>query len=110
MQKKNTGMKFVDPTGTIEIEKIFDFFVDDTAIGVSENCINDGATVLEHLRRDEQRHSFLLFAAGHLLALFKCIFIIIHSNSSALNLFIQRIMNYQVNFTFNQNMAVQMKK
>ena len=48
--------------------------MDDTATGVSENCIDDGEMVLEHLRRDEQHHSFLLFAAGHLLALFKCIF------------------------------------
>ena len=68
MKKENAGMKFVDPTGEI------DFFVDDTATGVSENCIHNGKTILEHLQRDEQRHSFLLFAAGHLLTLFKCIF------------------------------------
>ena len=29
---------------------------------------------MEHLRCDEQRHAFLLYAAGHLLALFKCIY------------------------------------
>ena len=74
MRKENTGMRFSDPSGDIEIVKNCDFFVDDTATGVSENCIQDGASVLEHLRRDEQRHAFLLFAAGHLLALFKCIF------------------------------------
>ena len=56
VQKKNTGMKFSDPTGEIEIKINCDFFVDDTATGVSENCITDGESVLEHLRRDEQRH------------------------------------------------------
>ena len=30
--------------------------------------------MLENLRRDEQKHAFLLFASGHLIALFKCIF------------------------------------
>ena len=74
MKEKNTGMKFCDPTGEVLVEKNCDFFVDDTATGVSENCITDGASALKHLRRDEQRHAFLLFAAGHLLALFKCIF------------------------------------
>ena len=74
MQRENTGMKFTDPSGEIEVKKNCDFFVDDTATGVSEKCINDDESVLEHLRRDEQRYSFLLFAAGYLLALFKCIF------------------------------------
>lgn len=73
MQKTNTGMQFVDPTGEICVEK-GRFFVDDTATGVSENCIKDGRSVLDHLRQDEQKHAFLLFASGHLLALFKCIF------------------------------------
>ena len=74
MKKTNTGMKFIDPTGDIVVEKNSDFFVDDTATGVTENQINDGGTVLEHLKPDEQKHAFLLFASGHLLALFKCIF------------------------------------
>ena len=30
--------------------------------------------MLEHLQKDEQKHAFLLFASGHLLALFKCVF------------------------------------
>ena len=74
IQKSNTGMTFVDPTGGIRVNKSGDFFVDDTATSVSANNIKDGGTLLEHLRKDERKHAFLLFAAGHLLALFKCIF------------------------------------
>ena len=48
--------------------------MDDTATGVTKNAVSDGRSVLEHLRKDEQKHAFLLFASGHLLALFKCIF------------------------------------
>lgn len=36
--------------------------------------VHNGRTVLDDLKQDEQKHSFLLFAAGHLLALFKSIF------------------------------------
>ena len=52
MKKTNMGMRFVDPTGEITIEKNSDFFVDDTATGVSANAIRDGENVLEHLRKD----------------------------------------------------------
>ena len=71
MKQSNTGMKFVDPTGDVIVEKNGDFFVDDTATGVTENKISDDKIVLEHLQKDEQKHTFLLFASGHLLALFK---------------------------------------
>ena len=74
MQRTNTGMSFSDPSGNINISKCGDFFVDDTATGVSANNIQDGGTLLEHIQKDEQKHAFLLFAAGHLLALFKCVF------------------------------------
>ena len=74
MNRSNTGMQFVDPTGNIEVKKCGDFFVDDTATGVSANHISDGKTTLEHLRKDEQKHALLLYATGHMLALYKCLF------------------------------------
>lgn len=67
-------MLFQDPTGDICVKKCSDFFVDDTATGVSETCIHDGRSALEHLQQDEQRHAHLLFATGHMLALYKCLF------------------------------------
>ena len=74
MRRSNTGMSFSDPTGDIQVDKSGVFFVDDTATDVSENNMKDSVTLLKNLRRDEQKHAFLLFAAGHFLALFKCIF------------------------------------
>lgn len=56
MQRTNTGMSFTDPTGDIEINKSVGFFVDDTATGVSENNIKEGRSLLDHLRKDEQKH------------------------------------------------------
>ena len=73
MDRENTGMLFTDPTEAIEVRKTSDLFVDDTATGVSENQINDGRSALDHLQEDEQRHAFLLFSTGHLLALYKCL-------------------------------------
>lgn len=74
MAKTNTGMTFTDPTGEISVNKRDDFFVDDTATGVSENNITDNQTVLQHLEHDGQKHALLLFATGHMLALYKCLF------------------------------------
>ena len=74
MEKTNTGMKFVDPTGELIVKKRGVFFIDDTATGVSANNIHDGNSVLHHLQKDEQKHAFLLSAAGHILALYKCLF------------------------------------
>ena len=74
MDKTNTGMHFADPTNTIEVRKTSDLFVDDTATGVSSNQIKDGRSALEHLQEDEQKHAFLLYSTGHLLALYKCMF------------------------------------
>lgn len=56
MQRTNTGMSFTDPTGDIEINKSVGFFVDDTATGVSDNNIKEGRSLLDHLRKDEQKH------------------------------------------------------
>ena len=74
MDRSNTGMKFVDPTGTITVEKTSDLFVDDTATGVSAYQIKDSCTALEHPQDDEQKHADLLFSTGHLLVLYKCLF------------------------------------
>ena len=81
MNKHNTGMSFQDPTGEIKVQKCGDFFVDDTATGVSENNIKDGKSALEHLQKDEQKHALLLFATGHMLALYKCLFYFSSSKS-----------------------------
>ena len=56
------------------VEKYADMFVDDTATGVTGNNVPIGETTLQHLERDEQKHALLLYASGHLLALYKCIF------------------------------------
>ena len=74
MKDTCTGMCFVDPTGEIVIEKNADLFVDDTATGTTKSNIHDGKSALHHLQRDEQKHAFLLYATGHFLALFKCVF------------------------------------
>ena len=74
MSKTNTRMKFIDPTGSIQVSKTIDLFVDDTAKGVTFNNKHDGRTALEHIRDDEQKHAYLLFSTGHLLALYKCLF------------------------------------
>ena len=74
MERENTGMRFVDPTGDIVVTKTIDLFVDDTATGVTENNIALGESTLEHLEKDEQKHALLLYASGHLLALYKRIF------------------------------------
>ena len=67
-------MIFEDPSGELKVEKIADLFVDDTATGVTGNRVPPGETALEHLEKDEQKHALLLYASGHLLALYKCIF------------------------------------
>ena len=74
MNRCNTGMTFQDPTGSIKIHKCSDFFVDDTASGVSANNITDLGNALKALQQDEQKHALLLSATGHMLALYKCLF------------------------------------
>ena len=74
MENINAGMQFCDLTRQIEVSKTSDLFVDDTAKGVSPNNIHDGRTALEYLSDDEQKHAYLLYSTGHLLALYNCLF------------------------------------
>ena len=67
-------MYFEDPTRTIQVTKKSDLFVDDTATGVSASAIHDERNPIEHLQEDEQKHAFLLYSTGHMLALYKCLF------------------------------------
>ena len=68
MSKKCTGMKFSDPTGTIQIQRNGDFFVDDLDIGVNADAINDKTkTPAMCLQEDEQIHSLVLNGIGHCL-------------------------------------------
>ena len=67
-----TGLIFEDPERTIQVNKIADYFVDDTSTGVNIHAINDDKSVLEHLHDTEQTHAHILFSAGHKLALDKC--------------------------------------
>ena len=78
MKKTNTGMRFIDPTGEILIEKNSDFFVDDTATGVTDNAVKDGRSVLEHLRKDEQKHAFLLFCFGTLTCIIQMYILLLY--------------------------------
>ena len=72
IEREGAGMKYTSPDKTIVVTKNGDLFVDDTALGVTEGTVIDGRTVLDQLQKDEQKHAFLLFAAGHRLALQKC--------------------------------------
>lgn len=38
------------------------------------NNVPIGEIALQHLEIDEQKHALLLYASGHLLTLYKCIF------------------------------------
>ena len=77
LNDKCAGMKFMSFDGKIVVVKKGDFFIDDTATGVTSNCVKAGKTVLMQLKDDEQLHAFLLFAAGHRLALHKCSFYLV---------------------------------
>ena len=74
MQEQCVGMKFENPDKTLKVEKNGDIFVDDTALGVTKNCSNNGNDALEQLKEDQQKHAYLLYASGHKLALDKCAF------------------------------------
>ena len=77
LNDKCGGMRFQSFDGKIIVVKKGDFFIDDTATGVTADCVQDGNTVLMQLKNDEQLHAFLLFAAGHRLALHKCSFYLV---------------------------------
>ena len=64
-------MLFQDPDKKITVKKNGDMFVDDTAIGVTEN-VKTCDTVLEQLEHDQQKHGFYMYAEGHKLAFDKC--------------------------------------
>ena len=65
MSKRCTGMEFSDPTGSMNIRRNGDFFVDDLDIGVTEDAIkNSNKTTLQCLEEDEQIHSLVLNAEG----------------------------------------------
>ena len=72
MAQDCAGMFFIDPTGTHQVRKNGDHFVDDRASGSTANCTHNGNTPLEQIKYDEQKHAFLLYSAGHQLALDKC--------------------------------------
>ena len=76
MAKNCAGMKFQDPDHAITIEKNGDLFVDDTAIGVTDNA-KTKETVLEQLEFDQQKHGLYMYSAGHKLAFDKCYFYLI---------------------------------
>ena len=77
LNRKNGGMKFSSFNKEITVEKTNDMFVDDTASGVTENCVVGNRTVVEQLETDEQLHASLLFSAGHRLASQKCLWYVV---------------------------------
>ena len=72
LENEGAGMRFISPDKKIVVTKNGDLFVDDTALGVTDGTLQDGRTILQQLQKDEQKHAFLLYAAGHRLALQKC--------------------------------------
>ena len=72
INQRCAGMKFVSFDNNVEVNKKNDMFVDDTASGVTENCITNGKSLTQQLQADEQLHASLLFSAGHRLASQKC--------------------------------------
>ena len=109
MKTTNTGMKFVDPTGEIEINKTSDLFVDDTAKGVSSNNIQDGRSSLEHLQDDEQKHAFYCILQDICLHYINVFSTFIFLSSKVQNSYILLLQNLQVNYTFNRNMVATLK-
>ena len=68
MAERCTGMKFTDPSQSIEIKRNGDFFVDDLDIGVTEDAIEDKSkSTATCLQEDEQIHSLVLNGIGHCL-------------------------------------------
>lgn len=75
MSEANSGMKFADPTYSLKVRKQGDYFVDDTATGVTLNTLKqDQRDIFEQLQCLEQLHSDVLFSMGHKLAIDKCSF------------------------------------
>ena len=77
INKKCGGMRFESFDKSEVVEKKNDMFVDDTASGVTEDCVFGDKTVVEQLEEDEQLHASLMFSAGHRLASQKCLWYIV---------------------------------
>ena len=77
MADRCAGMKFLDPSGTIYVKIRGDFFVGDTATGVTLNTVFLNFTILQQLAHDKQIHAHFLFTMGHKLALDKCSYYIL---------------------------------
>ena len=76
LSKTCPGMHFTNPRGTIRVDKNGDWFVDDTALGVTSNIMKE-VSILKQLEHDQQKHAYVLFAMGHKLALDKCSFYLV---------------------------------
>ena len=75
MSKCGTGMHFFNPTKSTTVRKQGDYFVDDTATGVTLNTLkSDQRDIFDQLNFIEQLHSDILFSLGHKLAIDKCSF------------------------------------
>ena len=75
MAKKGTGMFFHDPDKKLTVRKQGNYFVDDTATGVTLNTLRaDQRDIFDQLNFIEQLHSDILFSLGHKLAIDKCSF------------------------------------
>ena len=72
LEAKCAGMKFESPNRKIIVEKRGDLFVDDTALGVTANCVPPESMVLTQIKKDAQKHAHTLLSEGHKLALPKC--------------------------------------
>lgn len=101
------GMKFEDPFRTINISKVADYFVDDTATGVNADAIEDDSDILKNLHDTEQKHAHVLFSAGHKLALDKCSFYLVDFHRSGTQYKYKRVRDYDgelcLNETFDHN-------
>ena len=70
MQEKCTGMKLKSPDGLMEVNKIMDLYIDDSA-----QCCNqttNGRSLLEQTQFNLQYHAHLVYVTGGKLALDKC--------------------------------------
>ena len=68
------GMRFESPIKEIVMTKCGDMFVDDTALGITENCVHNDYDVPKQLHQDRQKYALALFGQGHQLSLPKCCF------------------------------------
>ena len=72
IKAKCAGMRFESPNRLVKVEKRGDLFVDDTALGVTMNCVRPQLRLVSQLQNDAQKHASTLFSEGHKLSLPKC--------------------------------------